>query len=255
MVAGTRRLPALAHPIVRFAKNPSGRDFAVGDVHGAFTGLQAALDSIGFDSQSDRLFSVGDLVDRGPQSERVLDWLDRPWFHAVCGNHDFMAWRSALGWPLRSIDHASHGGAWLADLPREERIRIGTRLAQLPVAIEVQTSGGPVGLVHADLPSDDWLDLAKIDWQALDKLDSEAAQCLWSVDRYAARDRAGVKNIRAVVHGHKTIPQAEALGNVHFIDTGGWHPGGRFTFIELETLTATAGPGPQLARPVADEDI
>jgi serine/threonine protein phosphatase 1 len=111
-----------------------------------------------------------------------------------------------------------------------------------------------VGLVHADLPSDDWLDLAKIDWRALDKLDSEAGHCLWSIDRWRARDPGGVKNIRAVVHGHKTIPQAEALGNVLFIDTGGWHPAGHFTFIELETLAATAGPGPQLPQAMDDED-
>ncbi|HEY2257381.1 MAG TPA: metallophosphoesterase [Variovorax sp.] len=212
------------------------------------------MDAIGFDSQRDRLFSVGDLVDRGPDSAQVLEWLDKPWFHAVCGNHDLMAWRSALGRPLRHVDHVNHGGEWLAELPREERTRIGTRLAQLPMAIEVQTSDGPVGLVHADLPSDDWLDLAKIDWRALDKLDSEAGQCLWSVQRHATRDRGGVRNIRAVVHGHKTIPVAEVLGNVHFIDTGGWHPAGRFTFIELESLAAMTGPGPQLMRPNAGED-
>jgi len=38
----------------------------------------------------DQLFSVGDLVDRGPESHRVLEWLARPWFFAICGNHDFM---------------------------------------------------------------------------------------------------------------------------------------------------------------------
>ena len=32
------------------------------------------------------------------------------------------------------------------------------------------------------------------------------------------------------------------LGNVHFIDTGGWKPGGCFTFLELETLKAMRGP-------------
>ncbi|MCA4078770.1 metallophosphoesterase, partial [Pseudomonas kurunegalensis] len=54
--------------IKRFAANRAGRDFAVGDIHGHFTRLQAALDSAGFDPAIDRLFSVGDLVDRGPDS-------------------------------------------------------------------------------------------------------------------------------------------------------------------------------------------
>jgi len=33
-----------------------------------------------------------------------------------------------------------------------------------------------------------------------------------------------------------------ALGNVHFIDTGGWKPGGYFTFLELETMKPLFGP-------------
>jgi serine/threonine protein phosphatase 1 len=70
-------------PIARFAPNTRGRDFAVGDIHGAFRALQIALDAIGFDCAADRLFSVGDLVDRGPESARVTEWLDKPWFHAI----------------------------------------------------------------------------------------------------------------------------------------------------------------------------
>ena len=34
----------------------------------------------------------------------------------------------------------------------------------------------------------------------------------------------------------------KVLGNVHFIDPGGWKPGGRFTFLELESLEAISGP-------------
>ncbi|MEJ8858864.1 metallophosphoesterase [Variovorax robiniae] len=230
--------------IARFVRNTLGRDFAVGDIHGAFGALQAALAAIGFDSSTDRLFSVGDLVDRGPESAQVLAWLDLPWFHAICGNHDFMAWRSALGLPFKAVDHAAHGGEWLYDLPLGEQRRIGERLRALPMAFEVETAGGWVGMVHADFPSDDWRDLAIIDWRTLDNMDSFASQCLWSIERHRRRYRGVVRNIRAVVHGHMTIPAMETLGNVHFIDTGGWHPSGRFTFLELGELKAFTGPGP-----------
>ena len=56
----------------RFARNVGGRDFAVGDIHGCFSHLSRSLEAIGFDAAVDRLFSVGDLVDRGP------DGLQRP---------------------------------------------------------------------------------------------------------------------------------------------------------------------------------
>ena len=72
-----------ARAMPRFEQNTAGRDFAVGDIHGCFTELQRGLDAIGFDASADRLFSVGDPVDRGPESHHALRWLDRPWFHAI----------------------------------------------------------------------------------------------------------------------------------------------------------------------------
>ena len=45
-----------------------------------------------------------------------------------------------------------------------------------------------------------------------------------------------------MVHGHVVLKAPEVLGNVHFIDTGGWKPGGCFTFLELATLQAVSGP-------------
>lgn len=235
--------PTASTPLQRFSANPRGRDFAVGDIHGTFTDLRKALHAIGFDEGCDRLFSVGDLVDRGPESAAVLDWLDLPWFHAVCGNHDFMAWRSALGQPFSDVDHLAHGGEWLARLPPERQRLIGERLQRLPMAIEVQTRAGVVGIVHADLPSDDWNDLAAVDWSGLDRIGSPAGQCLWSKARHRHGYEGVVRNIRAVVHGHTTLRKMAVLGNVYFIDTAGWRADGRFTFLELEQLQAIAGPG------------
>ena len=86
--------------LMRFPQNTQGRDFAVGDIHGCFNRLQGVLDEMGFDPAKDRLFSVGDLVDRGPDCDQVLDWITRPWFHAVRGNHEDMAmqwaWRDSV---------------------------------------------------------------------------------------------------------------------------------------------------------------
>src|SRR3546814_1255791 len=52
--------------------NDIGRDFIVGDLHGCLDLLQAELTRIEFDRSKDRLFSVGDLVDRGPDSMGCL---------------------------------------------------------------------------------------------------------------------------------------------------------------------------------------
>ena len=226
--------------LVHFSINTQGRDFAVGDIHGCFTALQQALDHINFNPAKDRLFSVGDLVDRGPESSQVLDWLGRPWFHAICGNHDFMIWRSALGNPYPEVNHLEHGGGWLNELDQEAQRRVGEQLAALPLAIEVETPEGIVGLVHADCPYDDWKNM-----QSQAFTTSAEDCCLWSRERYLRSYAAPVRNVRAVIHGHMTVGCMQKLGNVFFIDTGGWRIGrGHFTFLNLRTLVAVKGPGP-----------
>lgn len=249
--ASPQRSTAIAHTsdLPRFARNIRGRDFAVGDIHGCFTLLDEALKAIGFNERIDRLFSLGDLVDRGPDSDQVLAWLDRPWFHAICGNHDFLIWRAALGIPYSQVDYRIHGGLWIDQLSGAERVRIGERLAALPLAVEIETAHGIVGMVHADSPFDDWRDMQRVRWDDLDPASSVSDCCLWSIERYTRKYEGHVQNVRAVVHGHMMVSSAEVLGNVHFIDSCGWRPGGHFTFLDLDSLETIKGPVNASAEP------
>jgi serine/threonine protein phosphatase 1 len=228
----------LNSPTRLFSLNTVGRDFAVGDIHGCFSALQVALETVGFSPAVDRLFSVGDLVDRGDESHLVLDWLAKPWFHAVCGNHDFMTWRAALGNPYLEVDHQRHGGAWLNDLNANAKQELGHRLAALPLVIEIQTPRGLVGLIHADCPYDDWDAMPKGNHS-----EADIDYFLWSIDRYTRQYAAPIKNLHALVHGHMTVPEMKILGNVHFIDTGGGTGRGHFTLLDLHTLQPHRGPG------------
>jgi len=73
--------------------------YAIGDVHGCFDTLQALLRRIRFDRATDRLWMVGDLVNRGPKSLAVLRWAaemdDR--LAVVLGNHDLHLVARAMG--------------------------------------------------------------------------------------------------------------------------------------------------------------
>lgn len=82
--------PFIRNKIVRHEANMTGRDFVVGDLHGCVEHLRVLLRHVGFDESADRLFSVGDLVDRGPDTPGSLELLKAPWFYPVMGNHDAM---------------------------------------------------------------------------------------------------------------------------------------------------------------------
>src|SRR5258706_5182448 len=75
---------------LRLPRNAAGRDLVVGDLHGHRSLLEHELDKLAFDPGRDRVLSVGDLIDRGPQSLGTLSLIDEPWFHAVLGNHELM---------------------------------------------------------------------------------------------------------------------------------------------------------------------
>lgn len=233
--------------VQRFKRNMAGRDFVVGDIHGYFTLLQKALDRAGFNPTRDRLFSVGDLVDRGPESDEVDVWLRKGWFHAIRGNHEQMTIDSfnedneGRGGNAVGL-HFINGGAWFYGLSAVERGCYASILADLPLVIEVETEAGLIGLVHADCPRRDWSDLIATLEQGGTEAEHVEAMCQWSRKRITDRDDSFVQNVRAVIVGHTPLDAPTLLGNVYHIDTAGWMPnkGGRFTLMDLETLEVVA---------------
>lgn len=229
--------------VKRFAKNTVGRDYIVGDIHGCFTRLCNALNAIGFNPrEGDRLFSVGDSVDRGEESDLAIRWIDEPWFHAVQGNHEDMAIR----WPNGHMDshiYSANGGAWNIMNPPDVQQHIADNLASLPIAIELETSFGKVGIVHAHCPFDDWAKFVSVledSTVSKKSLNSVIDSAMWSRTRIEQADSSQVAGVRAVVVGHTPMQRWTSLGNTIFIDTGGWLPShrgqGHFTILDAETL-------------------
>ena len=64
--------------------------YAVGDIQGCFKDFKNLLKRVGFDKKKDRLWSVGDLINRGPDNLATLRWFykRRDIVTVVLGNHD-----------------------------------------------------------------------------------------------------------------------------------------------------------------------
>ncbi len=228
---------------------PGQRGFVVGDIHGCFDELKAGLDQRGFDYDNDMLFSVGDLVDRGPDSHRAVEFIQKPWFWAVRGNHEQMT-IDAGGTPW----HVGNGGLWFNQLIGHERDMFIHYFSLLPLLMQVNLPDGrKIGLAHASFPptgnnrsefSCDWNDApalaAKTDWPMDDN------EILW--DRYqvgrarkvAATGEKGqkfagefnVKNIDHVYFGHTPLKEPLTVGNCTWLDTGCFATG-KLTIVEL----------------------
>lgn len=218
-----------------FAPNPNGRDFCVGDIHGMFKMLERLLAKARFNPKQDRLFSVGDLIDRGPDSLSAIKFLRQPWFHAIRGNHEAML----ITCRQNPDDLATakiwlrNGGEWWLDTTADEREAMFEAVAPLPLVMEIETGSRRVGIVHADIPP-------SISWQQflaqITAGDPEVeATALWSRTRANLYKIVGdVPGIERIVCGHNIVEKPLMAGNVSYIDTGAYMPKvGRMTMVEI----------------------
>lgn len=249
-------MPNLApqHPYRALAPNLEGRDWFVGDIHGCFPRLETVLAGRGFDTQRDRLISVGDLVDRGENSEQALQWLQQPWFHAVRGNHEdlYLEWRALRHDPGAQTQFEDqvyfrkvNGGRWVRKLDEARHARLEQALAQLPYFLAVPHINGMLaGVVHAELPDGaNWPSLIN-----LPLVEDLRRSMTWGRWRWRGRrgriqapnDSNHIPGLDMLVCGHVQTREATSLGNIVYLDTGGWNQG-HFTVATFEEILDLVG--------------
>ena len=198
-------------------------------MHGCFRTLEALREEVSFRSGRDRLFSVGDLVDRGPHSTEAIEWLvDGRINWATMGNHEnavvaFLMGRSAAVYEpwWRTLDD---GDLWIRTI------------RAMPLAISVETRFGDVGVIHAGPIYRDWqrtvedLELRRDEAVQTALLGGyEGAGATWR-----GKHGTDVKGARAVITGHQPRAEVEADGNWWQIDTGAGTPGGRLSLVQID---------------------
>ncbi len=151
-----------------------------GDIHGCLEQLRRKLWHCRFDPWRDLLISVGDVIDRGPQSLRCLQLLEQHWVRAVRGNHEQMA-MDALASRQMSL-WLINGGDWFIALADNQQKQAKTALEKcqhLPFILELHSRTGKHVIAHADYPDDVY------EWQK----DVDLHQVLWSRSRLGERQK------------------------------------------------------------------
>lgn len=201
--------------------------WVVSDIHGCYQWLMDELKRRHFNPYEDLLISVGDLIDRGPDSVSCLALMHEKWFRAVRGNHEQMALDS-----LQDNDFAlwtMNGGIWFARLESGQQKRALALLKEcrtLPLIIEITCANGLNVIAHADYPSEEYA------WNK----PVSAQRVLWDRNRLMGFMAGKGQGIRGADHfwfGHTPLDKRYDFNNLHYIDTGAVFDG-YFTLAQLQ---------------------
>lgn len=209
---------------IEILTHDTGNVYVVGDIHGCYDTLMLKLNSLNFDFENDLLVSVGDLVDRGEKNVECVNLIKNKWFKAVLGNHDLMSIEGKTC--IHSYNcHIQNGGTWLYSLPENEQVKITQLLNTLPLVIEVNHKGKKYGIIHADIPLNDWDSLVQelLNFNNLDddKKERLINMCTWSRMRANGRNiNNRIANVDKVFFGHTVQDKMVVMDNCYFIDTG-----------------------------------
>lgn len=232
-------------------RNTKGTDYWSGDAHGCISKIEEALERVGFDKSKDRLFLLGDLCDRGPESHRIADLLKEGWALAVQGNHDCVTSHAARQVLMHDYSREdkdsrisySNGGEWIENQKRAVLEDFIETIKYLPIAIEYQDHDGTplLGLIHGEVPmGSSWTELAvmlqELPWDFVSSLSTQNSdllhQCLWGrtkikaaeLNKDAASDAYITDGIPYLACGHSIVPQQDGgpfrVANNRYIDHG-----------------------------------
>lgn len=201
--------------------------YVVGDLHGCRQQLDAELLAHQFDPQLDLLVSVGDLIDRGPDSPGCLALLTEPWFRSVRGNHEEMALDALFNGEQAMWE--MNGGEWFYRLRGSKTIEAKhalMRCRELPLILHLQVNGGVMVIAHADYPASQYAWGKDVDTRAV----------VWSRERISQLQQgkgADIAGADAFWFGHTPLDAPVHAYNQHYIDTGAVF-GNSLTLVQVQ---------------------
>jgi len=211
--------------------------YAIGDVQGCFDELLALLDKISFDKNRDRLWFVGDLVNRGAKSLETLRFIKNLDSAAitVLGNHDIHLLvaanfpkrikRKDTIQPILDAPDCDELLNWLRQKPLfhyDETLEIGLLHAGLPPQWDLAQTQTMARLAEKALQADDYRDF-------LAELYGDLPN-LWS------DDLQGIEQLRFIFNCFTRMRFCDENGRLDFDNNGelGSQPANLFPWFQIE---------------------
>lgn len=114
----------------------------VGDVHGCYDEVREMMDTYNITKENTCVIFVGDLINKGPNSIGVIDYVMENDWYSVRGNHDEV---SMSEYALSKTNKSRDKYEWVTKLQQEQL----DWLSELPYAIHIPTR--QIIVVHAGL--------------------------------------------------------------------------------------------------------
>lgn len=173
------------------------RTIIIGDVHGCLKEFEDLLDKLSYNSQTDRVILLGDLIDRGPLSVEMVQKARSMNLECLMGNHEyrFLRWYHSNKQVFDSIEFYQHftdeDVNYIANMPTYIKIDnfIAVHAGLKPnISIENQKKDDLLYLRYTDL-NGNFISLSKVQ-----KLGIEAAGAHFWTEFW--------KGPESVVYGH-----------------------------------------------------
>lgn len=226
----------------------------VGDLHGCLPELVFLLKKVSFNERSDRLFSVGDMCDRGEFSMECLELMKRPWFHAVMGNHErsllnyFEAIFMGFGNAENNAMFCKDGGEWINkelkhySVLSERLFEIYRLVMDLPSLIVVGNGDRRFHIVHGELSASHLMTDKDIDrhFETLSNEDRETLVNNMAHGRRIHRKHLNLEEM-PIIHqslsktfcGHSIVRKPLMVLSHCFVDTGCFMDEGYLSLVEV----------------------
>jgi len=200
-----------------YKRNVSGVDYFIGDIHGEYSLFISLLKHLDFDEERDRIFSVGDLIDRGGFSYECLMLAGKKWFIPVIGNHEEMLLKSVNNKFIHDLWVKNGGDWWLKLCESKKNKCLNLILQKFTLTATIETQFDLVGLLHADYLEPAWP-------PSPDRINEGLIKnILWGREIISNKIINYVDNVDFIISGHTPLELPEKLGANLFIDTGCGH--------------------------------